>query len=183
MRVRLFAHGQRGFTLVELLVAIPISAIVVAAATVGLMQLLDSKDASAHMLTMRQVQTAGYWMSTDGLQAETATLTPGDPVTGGFPLTLVWTDPDDNSRHTVVYSVGGTAGNLTLQRQATIVDIANPGTPTVTTTTVARNLTQATCQQTTEDGQVLLIFTATARVDQETESRIYEIKPRSLWTD
>ncbi len=101
MKRRLFGRGQRGFTLVELLVAIPVSAIVVAAATAGLMQLLDSKDASAHMLTMRQVQTAGYWMSTDGLQSETVTLTAGDNVTGGFPLTLVWTNPDDDTRHMV----------------------------------------------------------------------------------
>jgi prepilin-type N-terminal cleavage/methylation domain-containing protein len=176
-------HGQRGFTLIELIVAIPISAIVVAAATAGLMQLLDSKDASAHMLTMRQVQTAGYWMSTDGLQAETVNLTPGDAVTGGFPLTLVWTNPSDDTRHTVRYTVTGAAGNLALQRQATITDIANPGTPIVSTTTVARNLTQATCGQTTQDGQTLLIFTVTAQVDQETESRIYEIKPRSLSVD
>ncbi len=180
---RLLRHGERGFTLIELLVAIPIAAIVVAAATAGLMQLLDSKDASARMLAVRQVQTAGYWMSTDGLQAESAALTPGDAVTGGFPLTLIWTDPDDNQRHTVIYSVTGAAGNRALQRQETVVDITNPGTPIVTTTTVARNLTQATCRQVIGEGQVRLIFTATAQVDQEAESRIYEIKPRSLSID
>jgi type II secretory pathway pseudopilin PulG len=166
---------------VEILVVIPIAALVVAAATAGLIQLFDSKDASARMLALRQVQTAGYWVSTDGLQTDSVALTPGDAVTGGFPLTLVWTDPDDNQRHTVTYSVTGDSGNLVLRRLETIVDIDNPGTPAVANTNVARNLTQATC--TTQDGQTLLIFTVTARVDQETESRTYEIKPRSLSVD
>jgi type II secretory pathway pseudopilin PulG len=177
------ARDQRGITLVEILVAIPIAALVVAAATAGLMQLFDSKDASARMLAVRQAQTAGYWMSTDGLQAESVALTPGDAVTGGFPLTMVWTDPDYDERHTVDYSVTGTAGNLVLRRYETIVNISNPGTPVVTNTNVARNLTQATCEQVIGEGQVLLIFTVTAQVDQEAETRTYEIKPRSLSVD
>lgn len=183
MRRKPFARDQRGITLVEILVAIPIAALVVAAATAGLMQLFDSKDASARMLAVRQAQTAGYWMSTDGIQAESVTLTAGDNVTGGFPLTLVWTDPDDNERHTVDYSVTGTAGNLVLRRYETVVDIGDPGTPVVTNTNVARNLTQATCSQQILNKQVLLTFTVTAQVDQEAETRTYEIKPRSVSID
>ncbi|MBM4445352.1 MAG: hypothetical protein FJ020_08655 [Chloroflexi bacterium] len=180
---RLLGRGQRGITLVEILVVIPIAALVVAAATAGLIQLFDSKDASARMLALRQVQTAGYWMSTDGLQSDSVALTPGDAVTGGFPLTLVWTDPDDNERHTVTYSVTGDSGNLVLRRVETIVDITNPGAPVVNTTNVARNLTQATCSQQVVNEQVLLIFTVAAEVDQEAETRTYEIKPRSLSVD
>ena len=48
-RIRGFTKDQRGFTFVELLVAIPISALVVFAATAGLMQVINSKDASTLM--------------------------------------------------------------------------------------------------------------------------------------
>ena len=175
MRRRLFGRNQKGFTLIELLVVIPIVAVVVAGATAGLIQVLHSRDASARMVALRQVQTAGYWVSTDGLQAESATLTANN-----FPLTLVWTDPQNDEMHTVTYTVTGLSGNQKLEREAFVVD-TETGATTSTTITVASQLTQATCQQqVSAEGQVILIFFAEARVGQETESRTYDIKPRSL---
>ena len=176
MRRRLFGRNQKGFTLIELLVVIPIVAVVVAGATGGLIQVLHSKDASARMVAMRQVQTAGYWVSTDGLQAEGVTLTANN-----FPLTLVWTDPQNDEMHTVTYTVTGLSGNQKLERHAVVVDISTGATISDTTITVASQLTQATCQQqVSAEGQVSLIFFAEATVGQETESRTYDIKPRSL---
>ncbi|OGO02823.1 MAG: hypothetical protein A2Y72_00225 [Chloroflexi bacterium RBG_13_53_26] len=176
MKRKLFGRGQKGFTLVELLVVIPIMAVVVAGATAGLIQVLHSRDASSRMVALRQVQTAGYWVSTDGLQADSVTLTAGD-----FPLTLVWTDPYNDEMHTVTYTVTGLSGNQELERHAVVVDISTGATISDTTLTVASQLTQATCQQqVSAEGQVSLIFFAEARVRQETESRTYDIKPRSL---
>jgi prepilin-type N-terminal cleavage/methylation domain-containing protein len=119
-----FRSGQRGFTLVELLVTIPIVALVVAAATAGIISIVNSKDASTSMYSLRQVQTAGYWVSTDGYQAQLVGDTPGEITVGpdrGFPLRLWWVDPDTSEAHEVVYTLGGTEGGpRTLLRQEVI---------------------------------------------------------------
>ena len=174
--------GQRGFTLLELLVTIPIAGLLMAAGTAGVIQLLNSRDASAHMLALRQVQTAGFWVSRDGLQAETITI---DSSVSGFPVTFIWTDYSSPTEdvHQVVYTLvdmtGG--GQKQLQRAETI------GGGNSSTTIVARYLLASTgasdnvntsCrwQDASEDA---FIFRVTARVaDQPVQSRDYEVMPR-----
>lgn len=128
--------GQRGFTIVELLVVIPIMAIVVAGATAGLITVLNSGDASTHMYSLRQVQQAGYWVSTDGYQAQEVHI---DNTTGS--LFLKWTDPDTQEVHEVTYTLGGLAGEpRTLERYEVIKDDVTGNVTSQGTTTVARYL-------------------------------------------
>ena len=173
--------GQRGFTLIELLVTIPIAGLLMTAATAGVIQLLNSRDASAHMLALRQVQTAGFWVSRDGLQAESITIQPSG---SGFPVTFIWKDyssPAEDT-HQVVYTLVDMtgAGQKQLQRQETI------GSGSASTMIVARYLLASTiasdnktrCWWQTFDKDAFT-FKVTAQVaDQPVQSRDYEVMPR-----
>ena len=68
--MRLINTNQKGFTLIEILITLPIVAIVVAAASVVIIQVIQSSYTSVHMNAVRQVETAGYWVSRDGVQAK-----------------------------------------------------------------------------------------------------------------
>jgi prepilin-type N-terminal cleavage/methylation domain-containing protein len=189
---RLFARSQKGFTLVEILVAIPIAGLVVAAAAAGLIQVLNSKDAGTNMYSLRQVQTAGYWVSHDAYQAQRVGDVLGEITVGanqGFPLRLWWEDLDTGDSHDVEYRLEGASGELlTLWRHELITPVV--GEPTTSLTNVARYLLDATTDPpgVTEVrpggvGEAPLVFTVTAKVGREpVESRTYEIKPRALAT-
>ncbi len=168
--------GQKGFTLVELLVAIPIAALVMYAASGVIIQLVNSGRASTHMNAIRQVQMAGTWISRDGLQAETISIASGS----GFPCTFEWWDRTvaEEPKHTVVYSLipMDTGSLVQLQRQVTV------GGATPTTTIVARNLVSAgnatalswTDNYTKTAFRLQVVSTA----GQATENRTYEVTPR-----
>jgi len=157
--------NQKGFTLIELLIAVAITGLMAAGAAGATVQVIQSTDTSAHMLAVRQVQTSGYWVSTDGLQAQY--VTPTGPT--GFPLYLQWTDSESNY-HNITYTLGETPGELHRLEVATNM-------------TVGRYLTDDTiCSW---DGTAkILTFTVTASVTgargQEIETRTYEIEPRPL---
>lgn len=63
--------GQRGFTLVELLVAVAISGLITSGLTMSIFQVFDSNARnSSEMTVVRQVQNAGHWVSRDTLMAQ-----------------------------------------------------------------------------------------------------------------
>jgi hypothetical protein len=128
-------------------------------------QVIQSTDTSAHMLAVRQVQTAGYWVSTDALQAQYVTA----PGSEGSLLNLQWTDSESNP-YDITYTLNVTSGELHRMEGATSI-------------TVGRYLTDDTiCSW---DGTAkILTFAVTASVTgargQEVETRTYEIEPRPL---
>jgi len=159
---------QKGFTLVELLVAIPIAALVMLAASGAIVQLVNSSRASAQMNAIRQVQMAGTWISRDGLQAETVDI---DPATGEFCI-FQWHDITvaDAPKHTVVYRLipMSSGGLYQLQREVTV------GSDTPTSTTVARNLVSAALS----GDQASFKLEVTSKWKQKTVTRTYEVTPR-----
>ena len=192
-----FIHkNQKGFTLIELLVALPIAALVVAAATTAIIPILQSTNTSAHMVALRQVQTAGYWVSTDSLQAQsvedgdrtTLHIDADDPATENIEeiLILKWTDRDGEV-HKVTYKLVGDSGELKqLQREETITGAMT----TTTITIVGQNIDdgvdcdtdkRTTCDW-TSDKKEAFTFKVTATVTgargPQIETRTYEIQPR-----
>lgn len=159
--------NQKGFTLIELLIAVAIVGLMGAGAAGATVQIIQSTDTTAHMLAVRQVQTAGYWVSTDALQAQYVTA----PGSTGFPLNLQWTD-SGSYNHTVTYTLEPMGGLYKLQRSDGATNMV-----------VGRYLTDDTiCSW---DGTAkILTFTVTASVTgargQEIETRTYEIEPRPL---
>jgi len=106
-------QGEKGFTLIELIVVTGIIALIAGAATVTTAQLVKVTEGSNdHMIAVQQVQNAGYWISRDSQMAESVTtenLTPPD-----F-LIIKWTDwgyDADSIYHSVTYSLADLSGGI-----------------------------------------------------------------------
>ena len=94
--VRLFHKSQRGFSLVEIALAIAVAGVITGGITMTIFQVFDANArTSNHMTAVRQVQNAGYWVSHDAQMAQDI-VTGDDPATPGVTefLTLTWTDWD-----------------------------------------------------------------------------------------
>jgi prepilin-type N-terminal cleavage/methylation domain-containing protein len=166
--------GERGFTLIEIVVVLVLIGLISAGITAAIMQVLTiNHRASNHMIAVRQVQQAGKEVSKDTLQAQTVSATGGQ----GFPLILTWEEWGTNQTHSVNYTLEDMPGGLKeLQRSQTI----NDGDPTVIR--VAQYIDPNPAQTSCSWNNVTLTFKVTATVGsgpyEAIETRIYEIEPR-----
>jgi len=183
--VRLIHKNQRGFTLVELLVAIAITAFITGGITMVIFQVFSGNARSSnHMIAVRQVQNAGFWISQDAQMAQTVLLEwpEEDPPGTRFPLSLSWTEWD-GTRHQVIYTLENmTDGDKQLQRQHLTYDVV--GNPIGDETSiVARYIIPGLALTSLDYTAGVLTFTVTASVgngsQEESETRVYEITPRT----
>jgi hypothetical protein len=120
------------------------------------------------MTAVRQVQQAGFWVSPDVQMAQSVNAS----GSSGFPLTLTWTEWAGNN-HTVIY----TLEDNTLQRSHSV----NDEDPTVTLVAEYIDPDQTSCYPLgVLPPDVALNFTVTATVGEESETRMYEVKPRPV---
>ncbi len=106
--------GEKGFTLVELLISVAVTALIAVAAGSAIFQIFQSNDRNSdHMTAVRQVQNAGYWISRDAQRAQivyAGNLTP-------YFLVVKWTEwiPDEQTKTGVAtyYSATYTFEELT----------------------------------------------------------------------
>ena len=128
--MRLYRQGmrtgvQRGFSLVELLIAMTISGILIAGLTTGIVQVMVSNAGSiAHMTAVKEVENAVHWLSRDAEMAQTIN---GNNVSSfnitpvpfsSANLSMSWNNEfpyNSNNISSVTYSVAGGA----LQRSFT----------------------------------------------------------------
>ena len=174
-RLRLIHKSQRGLTLVELLIAILLAGIVTAGITITIGHMFAwTTRTNNHMTAVRQVQSAGYWVSRDALQAQQWTISEAgssNPVNSGFPFTLEWEWEGKTTE--VTYSITGenrlmrtvkiTGNDEISSYVAQYIDIAldddgNPNTHVV-------------------DGNAIS-FRVTATVGGQSETRVYDVTPR-----
>ena len=98
--------SEKGFTLVELLVAITILFLASGAATAAIIQIFRGIEHNReHITAVRQVQNAGYWISRDTQMALSVNTTAG--MTLPDFLGLYWTEWDDEGDpicHSIIYS-------------------------------------------------------------------------------
>jgi len=177
--MRLIHKNQKGFTLIEVMITVAILAVIGVVIQAVIVEVIQSNRTSNHMVAVRQVQQAGHRVSQDCIQAQNINTS---NVTGGFPLTLNWTAWNDGEFHTVVYNLTPPSGGVCeLQRQETVV---NTTTTVMGPAPVAQYVYfNATSPNSTECSwnatEKVLTFNVTARVGLQTESRTYEIKPRT----
>ena len=159
---------QRGLTLVELVIAMALFGMVAGAILTSFSNIMvASARTSSQMTAARQVQTAGYWVSQDALQAQA----PGDP---GFPLTLTipyYVGEEHDSElvyRTVVYQV--VDGNL--QR------IAQDHESDPVTTIIAEHITAADFTEDNDQPGVYIFTVSATTSGGSTVTRQYMIEPR-----
>lgn len=172
--------GEKGFTFVELVIALGITLLVSGASTMALSQIYGGTDRNNnHLTAVRQVENAGFWISRDAQRAQsisTDNLTPPD-----F-LLLTWTEWDDDDYddpiyHSVRYSFDNITANIgRLKRnywssaganEQTLVGLNlyyNPGD--------SENTSKASYQST------VLTVRLTAILDKARETREYRIMRR-----
>ena len=163
-RLGLIHKDQWGLTLVELMIAIALAGIVTAGITMTFAHVFSgSTRTSNHMTAVRQVQSAGYWVSQDALQAQNVT---PDAGPSGFPLTLTW--EWDGTTNKVVYTIEDSK----LQRTRSVDGVS-------TDTGVIAQYIDPDPEETkcVWDGKGLT-FTVTTTVGGQSETRVYEVKPR-----
>lgn len=166
----IFNKNQRGFTLIEALIAVAITSIIGVSVAMTVFQVFDINARSSNrMIAIKQVQNAGYWISHDARMAQSANTTPGD---SGFPLTLTWLDWDTNSQHQIAYTLDSNK----LWREHVV--ISDNGT-------VADNQTVAdfidlptSCNVTDSELTFTVSATVGAGSQKASETREYEIMPR-----
>ena len=96
--------GEKGFTYIELIVALAILGLIGSATATATFQVLRVTERNNdHMTVVRQVQNAGYWLSRDAQMAQSVT---ADGLTSPDFLVLNWTERDyvdDPTYHSVTY--------------------------------------------------------------------------------
>ena len=168
--------GEKGFTHIELIIAITIMALIGGAACIATFQVLKNTERNSnHMTAVRQVQQTGYWISRDTSMAEsviTANLTPPD-----F-LRLNWVEEESGDEYEVVYTMVNMPDSerQKLQRSQSINGEA------LSTTLVAQHIdTDAEKTKCEFDGGTLTL-TVTATVGNgapmKSECRTYQVVPR-----
>ncbi len=97
--------GEKGFTVIELLLVVAITGVIVAPLTMATITLLTSPQRTADQgIVLQQVQNAGYWLSRDVQM--TKTVSPGGA--NGFPLTLtIPMDDNPDNDYTIEYLFDG----------------------------------------------------------------------------
>jgi len=156
--------NQKGFTLVELVIAIGIASFVVVAAAAVIFQLITVPERNSNYMTAyTEVQNAGFSVSRDAVQAQEIT------VNGAAWITIDWIDWEGDA-HEVVYTLeDGSGGLKELWR-----DYSNGVSQE--TMLVARYIDPDATNLTWEGNVLTLVITA--QVGDESATRTYNIEPR-----
>lgn len=167
-------RSERGFTLIEILIATAIVTLITGAATMSIFQVVRGAERSnEHITAICQVQNAGYWVSRDVQRAQQVTT---DNLTLPDFVIVTWTDWDSNDNHQVVYTLEDMSGSTLkkLQRSESI----NGGAPN--TTFVAQYIDPERTNCEFVNGQLTFTVTATVSLGslEKSETRVFEVLPR-----
>jgi len=170
-RLKSINKNQKGFTLVELIVAIAITGLIISAITVTIFQLFSiSARSDSHMLAVRQVQNAGYWISHDAqmAQQEPVIVNDGGQLESIF---LTW-EGWDTTLHEVTYTLEDTELKRSYWND----------TGETSEILVAQYINPDSAKTKCDFTDGVLTLTVTASVGTwpkvESETRVYEVIPR-----
>ena len=166
--------NQKGFTLIEMLIAVAIAGIIGAAATMAVHQVITIPTISNdHNIAINQVRNAVHWISRDAVAAQTVNATLSNPKF----LELTRTDWDDDELHTTTYSFESMPDGLNnLKRSET----DNTGTKTITIAQYIESKATGITECSWDAINGVLTVTITATVNDITETREFEVNPRPI---
>ncbi len=164
--------GEKGFTLVELLVAITIMALASGAAGAAIFQVFrNTQRNNDHMTAVLQVQNAGYWISRDAQMVQSVT-------TDNLFLVLSWTEENSGDEYQVTYTLENMpeGGLKKLLRNQSIN--GGPSTTTLVAQYIDPDPQKTKCEFT--NGTLTLTVTSTVSDGSltQSETRIYKVVPR-----
>lgn len=169
-------QGEKGFTFVELIVAISIIALVSGATAAATFQVFrGAEHNNNHMTAVRQVQNAGYWISRDARIAQSMT---ADNLTPPDFLVLSWTN-ENSDEYQVVYTLEDMPESELKELRRTQSINGGGGITTLVAQHIAPDLEKTKCKFT--NGILTLTVTATVGdgAPMESETRTYKLAPRS----
>jgi prepilin-type N-terminal cleavage/methylation domain-containing protein len=177
-------RSQKGFTFIEMIVAIAISSAIGGGLLLSIYQ-TSSYEAmdKARMICVKQLENAIHYIVQDAQMAQKVTLAGDDD---NFPLILSWTEWDVTSpeyKHVVTYTLKG-SGSSELERQHLTYDVSGTETKNELNV-VARHIEPNSAK--TNCGYVggVLSFGLTATItgfpEEISETRDVEIVRRTNW--
>lgn len=184
-KVACFLRNCRGFTLLEVVIALSIGSLIVAASTQILTQVYTVvPKTQSSILAMRQVQVAGHWISRDATMAQGISITDNNTYNlSTTPLVFTHVNWASDNTTTLTYSVDTTTdpANYKLNRHVVVKD-KNGNVLSDTQMQVADSIASISAQYIEPVGQddKVLTVTITARVQSSSKTKVYEISPRSL---
>jgi prepilin-type N-terminal cleavage/methylation domain-containing protein len=158
-------QNSRGFTLVEVLVALAVNAIIAGVITMSIFQIFSvNLTSNAHMTAIKEVENANYWISNDGRMAQTV----NSNSASGFPITLTWVDWNGNTA-SAMYDI--------VNNQLVRSYSENGGQSTNTLVAAHIDLAQTNCSV-TADTLTFKITSTQGDYRTESETRSFTIIPR-----
>jgi len=188
--------NQKGFTLVEVIIAVAITGLIVGGLAMTIIQLFEGHaQSSGEMAALRQVQNAGYHVSRDAQMAAEPIDASDDPGTEDITevLTIIWTEYDSwktepldgeeemismITKHIVVYTLDDNRLDRDEYRTESIredVPIEDIEYFLYSMTKVAEYITIFVYDL---DNNSLTVTAETGGFRSQTETRTYEIEPR-----
>jgi len=170
-------RSQSGFTMIELAVTTALVGLLALAASSATFQVFKSAQRNRdHMVAVRQVQNAGFWIGKDGSMART--VVEGDDV--DTPqlefVTFKWTDWSTGDMHQVVYYLQDMPGGLKkLMRQYRVTDYTETIEKWDVSTHIAEGiLSTISFQERPRDWRL----SVAAKSGNLIEQRTYDVEPR-----
>ncbi len=168
-------RDEKGFTIIDLVVVIAITAIIALGSGMTVVQIIKGSQRSNDWTTVvRQAQNVGYWVSEDALMAQTIAIS-DDPETGDIEFfTVYWKDWETGDTYDIRYVWLDSADSLKklvrkqVSKDKDGVEISNKST------LVADNIYAATLSW--QDGAWRL--SVEARSGEKSTTREYEISQR-----
>jgi prepilin-type N-terminal cleavage/methylation domain-containing protein len=175
MNMKKLKKDEKGFTFIELLIAILLTGIVASAITGTILYVFNANFRTANrMAAVRQVRNVGFWISPDGQMAKNVTIG-GDP---GTLFTFTWQEWETGYSHEVTYSLVDTSGEFKILKR----EHYDSGTESITIDILAEYIDPAETSFVEDPDPDALgdsyIFEVTATVGGQSETREYKVKPR-----
>ncbi len=171
-------HGDKGYTLIELVVAVAIIVLISGAASIAIFQVMKgTKTNNSHIDATCQVQNAGYWISRDAGMAQSIYT---ENLTSPAFLVFYWTQFDDENvkiYHTTNYTFEGLDGGIGKLKR-THWSSAGANEQTLIATHIYYVPTDPDDTSKAEYQAPLLTLRLTSIVEDAIETREYHIKNR-----